>query len=352
MADRPTVYDVAERAGVSIATVSFAFRKPERVRPATRELVLAAARELGYVPNGAARGLAQRRTACLGLYAYHYLLPQATRANVGDEEDAFWRLFPLYVDEVQRGMELECWEQGYALMLGGGAGDDRAGDSSIAIDIAGRVDGLAVFAQTVPAADLAAIAKQIPVVEVSEPSADDGLSYVSVDNRGGMRALTEHLIAEHGHQRLVFVGQTRSQDVAERFKGFRSALRAHDLPPQKAALTAPGDVEQEAAQLCADWTRDGLPQAVVCATDQQALAVVDQLQSLGVRVPEDVAVTGFDGIVAGRLSQPALTTVRQPMEELGRTAVTLLVDRLNDPDAPASHRKLPVQLLLRQSCGC
>ena len=348
MSDRPTVYDVAERAGVSIATVSFAFRRPERVRPATRETVLAAARELGYVPNGAARGLAQRRTACLGLYAYHYLLSPATRASVGDDEDAFWRLFPLYVDEVQRGMELECWERGYALMLGGGASDSGA----IATDIAGRVDGLAVFAQTVPATELAAIARQIPVVEVSEPSADDGLSYVSVDNRGGMRALTEHLIETHGCERLVFVGQIRSQDVAERFKGFRAALRAHGLPPQKAALTAPGDVEEEAAQLCAQWTAEGVPQAVVCATDQQALAVLDQLQARGAAVPGDVAVTGFDGVVAGRLSRPSLTTVRQPMEELGRTAVALLVDRLQDPGAAAGHRKLPVQLLLRESCGC
>lgn len=348
MSDRPTVYDVAERAGVSIATVSFAFRKPERVRPTTRETVLAAARELGYVPNGAARGLAQRRTACLGLYAYHYLLPQATRAGVGDDEDAFWRLFPLYVDEVQRGMELECWERGYALMLGGGASDSGA----IATDIAGRVDGLAVFAQTVPTADLAAIGKQIPVVEVSEPSADDGLSYVSVDNRGGMRRLTEHLIVEHGLERLVFVGETRSQDVAERFKGFRGALRAHGLTAPKSALTGEGDVEQEAAQLCAAWIGGKLPQAVVCATDQQALAVIDQFQSMRVRVPTDVAITGFDGVVAGRLSDPALTTVRQPMEDLGRTAVALLVERLHDPDALPTHRKLPVQVLLRESCGC
>jgi LacI family transcriptional regulator len=119
---RPTVYDVAERAGVSIATVSFAFRRPERVRPATRDAVLAAARELGYVPNAAARGLAQRRTAALGLYAYHYLLPRPTDET---EDDQFWRLFPLYVDEVQRGMELECWRRGYALMLGGGAGNEQ-----------------------------------------------------------------------------------------------------------------------------------------------------------------------------------------------------------------------------------
>jgi LacI family transcriptional regulator len=319
-----------------------------RVRPATRETVLAAARELGYVPYGAARGLAQRRTACLGLYAYHYLLPAATRAQVGDEEDAFWRLFPLYVDEVQRGMELECWERGYALMLGGGASDSGA----IATDIAGRVDGLAVFAQTVPAADLTAIAKQIPVVEVSEPSADDGLSYVSVDNRGGMRRITEHLIETHRLERLVFVGQTRSQDVAERYKGFLSALRAPGLPAPKAALTADGDVEQEAAQLCADWTAGSMPQAVVCGTDQQALAVIDQLQARGLRVPTDVAVTGFDGIVAGRVSRPSLTTVRQPMEELGRTAVALLVERLHDAGAPTTHRKLPVQLVVRESCGC
>lgn len=345
----PTVYDVAQRAGVSIATVSFAFRRPERVKPATRDLVLAAARELGYVPNGAARGLAQRRTGSLGLYAYHYLLPESAARTVREGEDAQWRLFPLYIDEVQRGVELECWQRGYALMLGGG----RSDDGGVVTDIAGRVDGLAVFAQTVPQTVLELIARRIPVVEVSEPAGEDGLSHVSVDNRRGMRALTEHLIREHGIQDLVFVGETESHDVLERFKGFGSALRAAGLRVPGKAQSVRSDAQTEAETLLGRWLAEGaVPRAVVCATDQQALAFLDALAGAGLQVPTQVAVTGFDGVVAGRLSRPALTTVRQPMQELGRAAVELLVAQLDDPGVGPSHRQLPVSLVLRESCGC
>ena len=335
----PTVYDVAQRAGVSIATVSFAFRRPERVRPQTRELVLEAARELGYVPNGAARGLAQRRSGSLGLYAYHYLLPDT------DNNDD-WRAFPLYVDEVQRGVELACWERGYALMLGGGG----ASDGRVVTDIAGRVDALAVFAQTVPTQVLATISRRIPVVEISEPTDDDGLSHVSVDNRAGMKSLTEHLVTAHGLKSFAFVGEPESHDVMERFRGFTSALRAHKLKAPRAPESVRTDARTEAQQLTARWLDTTLPDAVVCSTDQQALAVIDALTAAGKQVPQDIAVTGFDGIVAGRLSTPTLTTVRQPMQELGRAAVELLLEQLDNPGP--THRQLPVELVLRASCGC
>jgi len=335
----PTVYDVAERAGVSIATVSFAFRRPERVKESTRDAVFAAARELGYVPNASARGLAQRRTGALGLYSYDYLLPEAA-------VEASPRDFPLYVDEVQRGMQLECWRRGLALMTGGGPTSD-----TVVTDIAGRVDGLAVFPQTVPLADLQHIARRIPVVEVSEPVLDDGLNHVTVDNADGVRRVTTHLVQDHGRRRLVFVGQVESHEVAVRFKGFKAALKAAGLPAPRAALSAPGDAATEAATVVAGF-RDDLPDAIVCGTDQQALAVIDSLQAQGIRVPQDVAVTGFDGILAGLLSTPTLTTVRQPMGEMGRAVVEILVDRLAEPDRAPENRQLPVEVVLRGSCGC
>ena len=95
-----------------------------------------------------------------------------------------------------------------------------------------------------------------------------------------------------------------------------------------------------------------LPQAFVCATDPVALTVMDVLQAAGVSVPQQVAVTGFDGIAAGRMARPALTTVRQPMEQLGRAAVDILIHRIADPDGEPVSRQFPVQLVLRESCGC
>ena len=338
MTKTPTVYDVAERAGVSIATVSFAFRRPERVKESTRETVFAAARELGYVPNASARGLAQRRTGALGLYSYDYLLTEAP-------VEATPRDFPLYVDEVQRGMQLECWRRGLALMTGGGPSSQ-----TVVTDIAGRVDGLAVFPQTVPVEDLQLIARRIPVVEVSEPVVDDGLSHVTVDNADGVRRVTTHLVEQHGCRRLVFVGEPASHEVAVRFTGFKAALKAAGIAAAKRPLSAEGDSAQEAATILAGLTE--LPDAFVCATDLQALAIMDALTAAGHRVPETVAVTGFDGILAGQLSSPRLTTVRQPMGEMGRSVVELLVERIADPEAPPVHRQLPVELVLRESCGC
>jgi DNA-binding LacI/PurR family transcriptional regulator len=334
----PTVYDVAERAGVSIATVSFAFRKPERVKDSTREAVLEAARELGYVPNASARGLAQRRTGALGLYSYDFLL----REPLSDEP----RTFPLYVDEVQRGMQLACWEQGLALMTGGGV----PSDGGVVTDIAGRVDGLAVFPQTVPLEELQVIARRIPVVEVSEPAVDDGLDHVTVDNVGGLQQLTQHLVEVHGLTDLVFVGNPASHEVMARFKGFRAAQRKAGLSLQRKPMHVDGTADDQAADLLDQW--DAPPQAVVCSTDQEALAFLDAFRARGKRVPQDVVVTGFDGILAGRLSTPTLTTVRQPMAEMGRAVVDILVSRLLEPTAEPECRQLAVELVLRESCGC
>ncbi len=362
MAKAPTVYDVAERAGVSIATVSFAFRRPEKVKESTRELVLTAARELGYVPSASARGLAHGRTRALGLLAFEYLLESADQpANSGasqpdsaplvdPDSDEDFRHFPLYVDEVQRGVELECWRRGYALMVGGRG---HANTETVLADIAGRVDGLAIFPNTVPAEVLRRIAWRIPVVEMSCKSDQDEINHVTVDNVGGMRALTEHLIVEHRLRNLAFVGDTAGSDQAERFQGFRAAVRAAGLRIPRKAIAHPGGVIRYADVIVGDLlARRALPEAFVCATDQEALALMDALARVGVRVPGDVAVTGFDGIAAGRIVRPILTTVRQPMELMGRAAVDILIDQLDRPDQPPVSRQLPVRIALQESCGC
>lgn len=360
MAKVPTVYDVAERAGVSIATVSFAFRRPEKVKDSTRELVLAAARQLGYVPSASARGLAHGRTKALGLLAFDYLLdvdetplaeggPVETDHNL-DDPNAGFRLFPLYVDEIQRGVELECWRQEYALMIGGRG---QATTESVLADVAGRVDGIAVFPSTVPADALHRIAWRIPVVELSEPAHDDQLNHVTVDNAAGMRAITDHLIMVHGLQRLTFAGDTTGSDQQARFQGFRAALRAASLPIARKPLAHPGGIIKNAAAVVGDLlTRRLPPQALVCATDQEALALLDALQAAGVAVPGDISVTGFDGIAAGMIVRPQLTTVRQPMEQMGRAVVDILIDRIANPQGPPRNTQLPVRLVLRESCGC
>ena len=364
VAKAATVYDVAKHAGVSIATVSMTFRRPDRVKESTREIVHASARALQYVPSASARGLADGRTGALGLFSYDYLLRAEAalpRLDAGPGEvavvregrDEYCRDFPLYVDEIQRGMELACWEHGYALLIGG---PSRSGAFTTVTDIAGHVDGLAVFPQTLPADALERIAGRIPVVAISEPPptlehGHDRLSHITVDNRGGVRTVTEHLIREHGKRDLLFVGGLNPAEAKARYAGFKDAMRAAGLraPRTLVPRTRINAAGRAAVELPADMP---LPEAFVCATDDVALDILDILAARKVPVPKRVVVTGCDGIAAGRIVRPALTTVRQPMAEMGHAVVDVLRAQLAGPAGAPQFRELPVQVVLRESCGC
>lgn len=358
---RPTVYDVAAKAGVSIATISRYFREPDKLAESTRREVHAAVAELGYVPSGSARGLASRRTGVLGLCSFGLhepdeltdVPPDAHGAVPVVRGDTFGQsLYPLFADEVLRGVGLQCTERGYALMIGWG---NREVSERTISDVAGRVDGLIVLPGVVAPSMLEHVARRIPVVLVATPPAGAvSLSHVTVDNVAGMRAVTEHLLMEHGLRDLWFFGlKEDSSDGAARFEGFRSALRSANVAvPEQPQIRGNGlriDAREKASGMV-KGTR--LPEGIVCGSDQTALGVIDAFTHAGVSVPGRVAVTGFDGIHAGRFVRPALTTVRQPMDMLGQVAVDILVDAVERPDDHAVQRELPVQVVLRESCGC
>lgn len=387
---KATVYDVAEQAGVSTATVSFAFRQPDRVRPATRQRVLDAARELGYVPSASARGLARGRTGALGLYSFDMILeyPQGEAGGPSSEggettgtnkdadvvahaygaangqtvDDAVngetavpeldVRAYPLYVDEVQRGFELECWHNGRAVMISSG-GAER-GES--VTDVAGRVDGLAVFpgsgTDNMP---LDVLSRRLPIVQFGEGGRYTPGAYVCCDNQSGMQLLIDHLIDQHGVSSMMFVGDLSSYDMRVRYDTFvtrtaeRGGVAAERVCVQYSSESTGDNLRDLLSGLANDRR---LPQALVCANDQTALRVIDLLKAIGVRVPEEVKVTGFDGILAGRMSSPTLTTVRQSMEAMGRLAAHLLDERGGKPWDEPTYYKLPVRMNIRHSCGC
>lgn len=356
MANRATVYDVAARAGVSIATVSFTFRQPERVRPATREAVLDAARALGYVPSGSARGLANGRSHALGLYAFDMFLP-ASLLSPTDDIDALIdqelaqngdvRRFPLYVDEIQRGFEIEARRLGHTVVLGSGASHDSIGS----MDVAGSVDGLAIFPGAAAPDLLDHVSRGVPVVVFSTPPGNDTLHHITVDNASAVGSLVEHLIAAHGCTTFAFLGELAAPDIEARFQGFQAALGSHGLPVPSEPFDTTVLTDDRLRMLRAAIASGTLPDALVCATDQLALTVLDLLAANGVNVPQDVAVTGFDGILAGRLSQPTLTTVRQPFVAMGRLAVRLLTNPAHGDTSRRSY-ELPTRLVVGTSCGC
>ncbi|MFD4691485.1 LacI family DNA-binding transcriptional regulator [Streptomyces sp. NPDC058463] len=347
----PTVYDVAERSGVSIATVSRVYRNPDSVRAQTRERVLEAARELGYVPSGNARGLASRTTGVLGLCFPDYADPDA-EADAEADSDADDAVM-LYSDQIIRGMERAARRHGYALLI---AASLEGGPESLVAKVAGRVDGFAVLAQTVPTEDLEVISRRLPVVMLAGPREIDHLDHIVVANADGERELARHLIQDHGLRRLAFVGgDPASPDAEARFRGFREACRDAGLPvPDAPDLRTEMMTQAEGARAAETLLdRDSeRPQAVLFANDQMAVGALRALERRGVRVPEDIAVTGFDGIPLSRIVRPSLTTVRQPIRQLGEQAVELLVQRLADRNRDPVSLELPVSPARRASCGC
>ncbi|MEV6080098.1 LacI family DNA-binding transcriptional regulator [Streptomyces sp. NPDC052069] len=352
----PTVYDVAERSGVSIATVSRVYRNPDSVRVQTRERVLEAARELGYVPSGSARGLASRTTGVLGLCFPDYADPDTeTAAAMSDADDD--HAVMLYSDQIIRGMERASRRHGYALLI---AASLDGGPESLVAKVAGRVDGFAVLAQTVPTEDLEVISRRLPVVMLAGPREIDHLDHIVVANADGERELARHLIEDHGLRRLAFIGgEAKSPDAGARFHGFREACREAGLTvPEQPELRAEMMTQAEGARTAqalldrADAAGLPRPEAMLFANDQMAVGALQALERRGVRVPHDIAVTGFDGIPLSRIVRPPLTTVRQPIRQLGEQAVELLVKRLADRDRPPVSLELPVAMVRRASCGC
>src|SRR6266702_4181296 len=341
--DKPSVYEVAQLAGVSTATVSRVLAGYERVLPGTRDKVLTAVTELGYVPSGAARDLAARRTGVLGL-----CFPDL---DAEDGDAAYW------YDEVIRGMERAARRSGYAVLI---AASHHRDDSGLVLSIAGRCDGLVVLARTAPLAMIEHIATRIPVVLLATEEAPDGspahraIDFLTVANETGAYQVTAHLADVHGYADICFIaGPPDSPDSGRRLDGFRRAT-AGLVSQHDDVLIYYGDFTTAGGRRVAEriLSTGRIPRALVCANDQMAIGVMAALQHAGLSVPRDVAVTGFDGIRLGRHLRPSLTTVVQPMAALGDTAVTMLTDRIGGTARRRRTVELPVRLELRGSCGC
>jgi LacI family transcriptional regulator len=294
---------------------------------------------------GAAQDLASRRTAVLGL-----CFP-----DLVNDQDLAQSDTPYWYDEVIRGMERAARRNGYALLI---AASHESDNVQLVLTVAGRCDGLVVLANTVPVKMLEHIAMRIPVVVLAagrEQGETAGvLDHLSVSNETGSYAVTAHLADQHGYEQIVFIaGPADSPDSAHRFQGFRKVMTERGLtaprqPQYHADFTTAGG-RRVTSQILAGGA---VPRALVCANDQLAVGALATLQHAGLRVPQDVALTGFDGIQLSEHLQPTLTTVVQPMRALGATAVTLVQERTADRTRPARSVELPVRLVLRRSCGC
>ena len=340
MGGKATIYEVAHRCGVSTATVSRIMSDESFGSASTRQLVLDVAAELAWFPNGAARGLASRRSEIVGL-----LFPDLGQSGEAEDES------PLYVDEIIRGAERVATAAGQAVLI---AAVQMNNGRSLAFSVAGKVDGLVILARSLPRKDIVALARSMPIVLLAIKPGSSSLDYVAVDNVGGTRQVTEHLLTVHGYQDVAFIGGPQhSPDAEQRFAGYCEALGAAGLkvpeaPDAIGAFTETGGAEATRVLL----SEGRRPRALVCANDEMAIGALRTLRGARLRVPADIAVTGFDDIASARHVRPALTTVRQPMRELGEEAVHALFARLRDPKTPRKAIILGTDIVVRRSCGC
>jgi LacI family transcriptional regulator len=344
---------------VSIATVSRVLHGQEPVRETTRARVRAAIEELGYVPDGAAQSLARSRKDVIGLVCVEHT---GLKPNQYDIES----MSLLFYDEVMRGVEARIRELSWSLLVTFLREDENSGATLPAdgpvqprlLTLSGKVDGLLIGEGVIPPPVVTRLAKRVPVVVLAGDTAQRGVDVVSADNWSGAYALVEHLVADHGRRRLFHVdGPSTAPDAGARRLAMRTVIDSHPGTVLTGAYCGRFTVHsgQEAAdRLLADTRAVGrpLPDAIVCANDQMAIGVVRTLTARGIRIPEEVAVVGFDDIFPASLTDPPLTTVHQPMRKIGERGCDRLLERIMDPTLRPKIELLPAELVLRSSCGC
>ena len=323
-----TIYQVAERADVSIATVSRVLRGTAPVAEATRDRVVDAMAALHFTPSRLGRSLAERHHAANGI--------------------VFPDLSGPYFAEVVLGYEEVAAEVGHSVLILSTHG--RKAAREMVLDLAARVDGMVVLGRTVDdevIADL--VRKQLPVVVIARDPVD-GADSVNAENEGSAHGLGLHLVG-HGYRTFAFLGDAESSaDTFQRWEGLQRALRDNGIDGPR--RPAPCTFDEEGGGAAAtDLLRRERPEALVCANDEIALGAIAAAERLGLRVPQDLAVTGWDDVMAARHSRPGLTTVQQPMRQLGAWAARRLHERLGGDTSAPRHEVLPTRLLVRASCG-
>ncbi|NNC92332.1 MAG: LacI family DNA-binding transcriptional regulator [Acidimicrobiia bacterium] len=330
-----TLESVAELAGVSRSTVSRVLNNDPHVRTATREHVLEIVERAQYVRNRAARNLVSGRTGMIGV---------VISVDLSDLfSDPFFASLLKEIYGAARKQELVV-----SVWLLEDAGDKETIDQITrgltldgAIVAAGRTDD--------PIVDALAVTGK-PFVLLGRPGNDPNVSYVDIDNHNAERNLTAHLL-RLGRQRIATVaGPTNSIAGIDRLNGYLDALREAGIDPD-ADLIFESDFSAASAKAGTRQLMEHQPDAIVAANDVMAIAAMNELASMGVRVPDDVAVVGFDDVAGAGLANPPLTTVRQSISLLGSEAVRALTELIEDPSVPPRQIEIPTELIVRASCG-
>lgn len=324
---KPTIHDVAARAGVSKSLVSLAMRQSPKVSPESRAAIMKAAAELGYRTNAAARSLADRRSRTIGVLVLDLHNP----------------IFAQILDGVQS----EVRSHGYSVMLVTGNSDPATEQSELDKLLEFQVEGLILISHRMRRSAVLALAKEVPVSIITRQDiSDENIATISNDDTLGARLAVEHLIAL-GHRHITHVSGGDNTVSTDRERGYVEAM-------EQAGLTdficiVPGAFSDmggySAARTALD--ADNVPTALFVANDIAAVGAIAAVEESGRTVPGDVSIVGYDGMALGALRSLNLTTIAQPLTEMGRLGARALFRRLENPDEPVGHTAMNPALVER-----
>jgi DNA-binding LacI/PurR family transcriptional regulator len=323
---KPTMDDVARRAGVSRALVSLALRGSTKVSASSRDAVRRAADELGYRPNLIARNLASKRTRTFGLL-------------INDLHNPY---FPGVADGIKRAAEA----RGYRLLLNSAFLNDDDETRAIETFMDYQLDGVILTGARVAATVIERAARSIPIVVVSRPMDSDAVDTINNDDFLGAQLVVEHLIGL-GHRHICHIDGGRGAGAALRRAGYEATVRHAGLTPQvfSAAFTEASGALAAQQALAGEQAFT----AVFAGNDLSALGALDALEGAGLVVPDDVSLVGYDNTSVGALRHIGLTSVDQHREQLGELAIDALVERVEQGRTQALHRVIPPSLVVRST---
>ena len=327
---QPSIKDIARMARVSHPTVSRALQNSPLVNAETAAKIRKIAEAAGYRPSAVARGLVTRRTRTVGLVV----------TTVADP----------FAGEVACGIEQAANDHGYAVFLANSNADAEHERKVVQALAERRVDGIIVTSSRVGSDYLPMLAQlNVPMVLVNDQYPGEFVHSVMIANEDGSRAATEHLI-DLGHRRIAYVGDRSGyQTETERLEGYRQALSAAGIEfDAELAVHGDGRPEGAAEAMEALLKLAEPPTAVCCYNDMTALGAMRAIRARGLRVPEDVSVTGFDDLFFAEYLEPPLTTVRQPMRRMGEMAMENLLKLMSGEDSVAQV-KVEAELIVRSS---
>lgn len=331
---RATIKEVARLANVSTATVSRVINNKGQIAKKTSDLVWAVIREVNYIPQAAAKGLRVQKTQTIGFLVGELSAP-----------------FQL---DLLRGIEEVSREAGYSLLIQSTSGMGFHDHPFRGIG-EHNTDGLLILAGSISEKEIRRLfEREFPLVLICQsPPRHLHISHIVFENKMGARQMMDHLIVVHKYHRIAFLrGPSGQEDSYWREQGYYEALEAHRLAIDTTIIAMGEFDEKVAREVVGEWMKENVDiDAIFAGDDESAIGAFLAIREVGKRVPEDIAVVGFDDSYLTYANVPPLTTVRSPIEEMGRKSMHQLIQLIQNRKA-YSKILLPTELIVRRSCGC